>query len=661
MLLAQSSLGHYQLLRPIGGSGTGTMYLAQDARTSRQVAVKVVRLDETLQEKGEIAERLEKLFVREMQSIAQLDHPHILSVLDFGQEKTDEVSYAYAAMRYHPAGSLADWLCRERKNERLSLSEIAALLFQVAEALDYAHTRNIIHQAIKPSNFLLSTSRTQSSALPGLVLADFGFTHFFAATSSQGLSQSDYVRGTSPFMAPEQWDGKAVPASDQYALAMMVYSLLTGQFPFQGSLSQLIHQHHVTPLPAPSSLNPQLSPSIDEIMRRALDKEPAKRFPSILAFAQAFAPFQHLSSDQPDFEPDTASNALPDQLSSLLPQHQPAQLPPTLSDPVLIPDAVPIQSSPDETLIAPLPFDVAGLPADEPTQVTRSISADSLAIAETDDGKQDEPGSSPFVTPPTTLAATTSAYPGAGLSLPSELAPPLPILRSNLPPPLNLSVMPRRNPATTRKSLLIALIALVVLAGCSALLVKNITASAHSSASKLNSHNSQANGTVQSGQTPANDGGITISGTPAGIQTPGATPVVGLTPGTTPTISSAPATGAAPQPTATPTPHPQPTATPTPRPQPTATPTPRPQPTATPKPAPICPPTVANGSTGSWVNRLQEELNARGITDSNGHKLAVDGQFGPLTVSAVKKWQTREKIEVDGEVGPITWHTLGNC
>ncbi|HXR65854.1 MAG TPA: protein kinase [Ktedonobacteraceae bacterium] len=657
MLLAHFSLGHYQLLRPISSGGTGTIYLAQDSRTSRQIAVKVVRLDDTSQEKGEIAERLEKLFVREMQSIAQLDHPHILSILDFGQEKTDEVSYAYAAMRYHPAGSLADWLCQERKNERLSLSEIAALLLQVAEALDYAHTRNIIHQAIKPSNFLLSTSCAQSSALPDLVLADFGFAHFFAATSSQGLSQSDYVRGTSPFMAPEQWDGKAVPASDQYALAMMVYSLLTGQFPFQGSLSQLIHQHHVTQLPAPSSFNPQLDPSIDEIMRRALDKEPAKRFPSILAFAQAFAPFQQLSSDQPDSQPDIASNASPNQLASLLPQHQPAQLPPTLPDPALIPDALSAQSPLDETLIAPLLFDVAG----ESPQVARSIPVDSLAITETDDGKQDESSRSPFVMPPTALAAPTPAYPGAGLSLPSELAPPLPILRSNLPPHLNLSVMSRRNSATTRKGLLIALIALVVLAGCSALLVKSITASAHSSAGKLNSHNSQANGTVPFGQTPANDGGITISGTPAGIQTPGATPVVGLTPGTTPTTSSTPATGQAPQPTATPTPHPQPTSTPTPRSQPTATPTPRPQPTATPKPAPVCPPTIANGNTGSWVSRLQEELNARGITDSNGHKLAVDGQFGPLTVSAVKKWQTREKIEVDGEVGPITWHTLGNC
>lgn len=298
MLLIDSPLGHYQLLHQIGSGGTGTMYLAQDSRTSREVALKVVSLDDASQAESTLIQRLQQLFTHEMQTLIQLDHASLLPVLDAGWENVSGTSYAYIAMQYCPAGSLANWLQQGQGGARLSLFEISRVLIQAAEALHYAHERGVVHQDVKPSNLLLSAPATHSTILPDLLLTDFRCASFFASISDRGLSQSDYVRTTSFYLPPEQWGGKVVPASDQYALAVLAFYLLTGQFPFQGSLGRIYHQHCTTPPPAPSSLNTQLSPLIDEIILRALDKEPAKRYPSILAFAQAFANLPQVANHQ---------------------------------------------------------------------------------------------------------------------------------------------------------------------------------------------------------------------------------------------------------------------------------------------------------------------------------------------------------------------------
>ena len=303
MSLANTTLGHYQLLDQLGSGGTGTLYLAEDAHLSRRVAVKVVRIDDEFQQSRVDIQRMEKLFHEEMQPVMQLMHPSILPVFDLGQQEVDGCVYFYCVMEYCPAGSLMDWLSQpERADVRLSLSEIANLLLRAGEALDYAHMRGILHQDIKLSNVLLSplsSQPAQPGRLPDLQLADFSVAHFFAATSSQGLSRSPYLRAASPYIAPEQWDGQPVPASDQYALAILAFYLLTGQFPFQGSLGQVIQQHQQTQPPVLSALHAQLDPSIDKIIKRALSKQPSERFPSVLAFAQAFAQAPQCSPDQP--------------------------------------------------------------------------------------------------------------------------------------------------------------------------------------------------------------------------------------------------------------------------------------------------------------------------------------------------------------------------
>ncbi len=316
MSLINTHLGRsYHLIRQIGSGGTGTLYLAQDTRVSRPVAVKVVAVDDALQQNSLAAQRVKKLFHEKMLAITQLDHPAILPVLDAGQYEIDTSIYFYVAMEHRPGGSLADWFSQAaRANVPLTVSDIARFLSQAASALQYAHEHGVIHQDVKPSNFLVSTPASQPDrphAFPIFQLADFGLAYFFATLSSRGLSQSPHIRGTSMFIAPEQWDGQSVPASDQYALAILAFRLLTGQFPFQGSLGQLIRQHHTAQPPALTRLNPQLDPSIEPVIARALAKLPEQRFPSILDFAQAFASIQSLSADQQHFQPRISSQSLP--------------------------------------------------------------------------------------------------------------------------------------------------------------------------------------------------------------------------------------------------------------------------------------------------------------------------------------------------------------
>jgi WD40 repeat protein/serine/threonine protein kinase len=224
-----------------------------------------------------------RLFKREMKAVASLDHPHILPLFDFGEESIHTNKFLFMVMPFRPEGSLADWLQR-RGNPRLPLQEVRHLLEQAADALQHAHDAHIIHQDVKPSNFLM---RSQERApLPDLLLADFGIARFSTVTASASAAN---IRGTPMYMAPEQWQGQAVPATDQYALGVMIYQLLTGSFPFQGRLERLMYQHLSELPPPPSALNPHLPAAIDAVVLRALAKKTDERFPSILAFADAFS------------------------------------------------------------------------------------------------------------------------------------------------------------------------------------------------------------------------------------------------------------------------------------------------------------------------------------------------------------------------------------
>jgi len=186
-------------------------------------------------------------------------------------------------MPFRQEGSLADWLQQRGSAELLSPQVVAHFIDQAADALQHAHDSQLIHQDVKPSNFLIR-SRTGNPSRPDLLLSDFGIVKFTTATAT--ASQS--IRGTPAYMAPEQWDGQPVPATDQYALAIMAYQLLTGRLPFQGSPGQVMRQHFMAQPQPPGTLNLRIFPALDAVILRALEKQPEDRFLSIAAFAQAF-------------------------------------------------------------------------------------------------------------------------------------------------------------------------------------------------------------------------------------------------------------------------------------------------------------------------------------------------------------------------------------
>src|SRR5947208_15163337 len=272
--------GRYRILRTLGSGSMGEVYLVEDRRINRQVAIKVIRIEAAPYPDTENTTDLVRLFEREAKAIARLNHPNILPLFDFGEEVVNETPLTYMVMPYSPEGSLASWLQQRGPSQPLSTSEVAPFLAQAADAVQHAHDNDIIHQDVKPQNFLIRSNK--NARLPDLLLADFGIAKLAAGTS--GSSQA--IRGTPIYMAPEQGEGKPVPASDQYALAIMIYQLLTGRPPFQGGPGQIMYQHlSVAPQP-PGTLNPVLNHDVDTILLRALAKRPENRFPSVSTFTK---------------------------------------------------------------------------------------------------------------------------------------------------------------------------------------------------------------------------------------------------------------------------------------------------------------------------------------------------------------------------------------
>ena len=284
MLLEGMQLGRYRLIRLLGSGGMGEVYLGEDSRIHRQIAIKVIKAETSASAYPgtEATKDAARLFEREVKAISALDHPHILPLFDYGEEKIGETVFTYMVMPYRENDSLATWLKLEEKASLLSTEDIVYMVRQAASALQYAHDRGIIHQDVKPSNFLIRKNLDAPNR-PDLLLADFGVAKISSTTSS--ISHS--IRGTPTYMAPEQWNGDPVPATDQYALAVMTYELLTGKPPFQGPPMRMMYFHSFTQPEPPGTYNPRLSRAIDEVLLKALAKQPGERFSSILEFANA--------------------------------------------------------------------------------------------------------------------------------------------------------------------------------------------------------------------------------------------------------------------------------------------------------------------------------------------------------------------------------------
>src|SRR5258708_3413850 len=237
MAIEELQNGRYKYLRRLGSGGMGEVYLMQDTRVNRQVAIKVLRAEGSLSPDDEKSTNSARLFEREARAIAALDHPNILPLYDFGEETSDDRSITYMVMPYCADGSLETWL-HQRGEDLLPAPRVATLIEQAAEGLQYAHEHKVIHLDVKPPNFLIRTNR-KDPLQPMLLLADFGISRNFRTVSSS----SPTIRGTPAAMAPEQWSGEPVFASDQYALAVMAYEMLVGRPPFIGSMEQLMYRH----------------------------------------------------------------------------------------------------------------------------------------------------------------------------------------------------------------------------------------------------------------------------------------------------------------------------------------------------------------------------------------------------------------------------------
>src|SRR5947208_2879543 len=186
MQLEGHRIDRYLLLRCIGSGGMGKVYLAEDERIEQRVAIKLIRTED-----GTSSKEHQRLFQREASAIARLDHPNILPLFDYGETTIDNTLLSYLVMPYRQEGTLSDWLHQLPKTRPLTSEDAAYFIGQAATALQHAHDHHIIHQDVKPTNFLIR-SRLDQPDRPDLLLADFGLARFYATASSM----SQEVRGT---------------------------------------------------------------------------------------------------------------------------------------------------------------------------------------------------------------------------------------------------------------------------------------------------------------------------------------------------------------------------------------------------------------------------------------------------------------------------------
>jgi serine/threonine protein kinase len=317
-------LGRYRILRLLGRGGMGEVWLAEDAQLRRQVAVKVLP-SVFASDRSYLQD-----FEREAQSAAALEHPHILPIHDFGEQRTngDEV-VTYLIVPYIEGGSLLDRL-RLAKGP-FSSAEALSYLRQAAEAIDYAHLHNVLHRDIKPANMLLQPASTPLAAgIPAasttngvgwLFLTDFGIAKLLTSTTQRDRTHAG--SGTPAYMAPEQVQGRAEPASDRYSFAMTAYQLCTGHVAFKGDTPyDILMQHMTQDPPAPRQLNPALPQAVEEAILQGLAKQPGERPPSCMALVDALVRGWQVQGTE-------ASKVMSEPPDTIFTMTVPPQLPPT--------------------------------------------------------------------------------------------------------------------------------------------------------------------------------------------------------------------------------------------------------------------------------------------------------------------------------------------
>jgi len=273
LTLEQTTLGHYRLLHRLRRGGMSEVYLAHDEQGDRDVAIKVVNNHYV-----DLVERLQ----REAQAIRALTHKReaelaerisILPILDYGEEG----SWHYLVMPYMKHDNLRAKLAKGR----LSLEEAGMILEQFASALQFAHDHGILHRDIKPSNILLGDEQR-------VYLADFGLAKAIDQ-QEKDITQTGCLIGTPEYMAPELAEEPFSTSCDIYALGVLLYQMVTGQVPFKGSTPLSVYWKHIQEQPVPPSLlNPGIPRPVEEVILRAMEKNPRRRFQTAQELAQAY-------------------------------------------------------------------------------------------------------------------------------------------------------------------------------------------------------------------------------------------------------------------------------------------------------------------------------------------------------------------------------------
>jgi len=257
----------YAVESEIGRGGMATVFLAEDLKHQRKVAIKVLH--------PELAAAVgTDRFLREIETVAGLNHPHILPLHDSGEAD----GFLYFVMPYVEGESLRQRLDREKQ---LPLGDSLRIAREVASALEYAHEGGVVHRDIKPANILLSAGEA--------VVADFGIARAVEQAGGERVTQTGMAVGTPAYMSPEQASGEAADErSDIYALGCVVYEMLAGQPPLTGVTPQATQARRMTETPPPlHNVRPSIPVQVDHVLGKAMDPVPADRYVTAQEFAEA--------------------------------------------------------------------------------------------------------------------------------------------------------------------------------------------------------------------------------------------------------------------------------------------------------------------------------------------------------------------------------------
>ncbi|NPV87100.1 MAG: SUMF1/EgtB/PvdO family nonheme iron enzyme [Anaerolineae bacterium] len=261
--------GRYRIIAKLGEGGMASVYLGEEIKLGRKVALKFIRHTAF---GAEVMAKVRKRFEREAFALAQMTHPNIIPVIDYGEYDGSP----YLVMPYLAGGTL-----RQRMGRKMTLEEAGRLLLPLMRALGYAHGKGVVHRDVKPGNILLSDSGEPQ-------LADFGIARLLEDAEATHLTSTGMGVGTPEYMAPEQWQGEITPQVDVYALGVVLYELLSGEKPYTGKTpGEVLLKQLSEPLPDVRQKAEGLNAAGAALVERALARDVSQRFASMEEFASA--------------------------------------------------------------------------------------------------------------------------------------------------------------------------------------------------------------------------------------------------------------------------------------------------------------------------------------------------------------------------------------